>query len=186
MAIYAGKRGRGKQWNRQNGRPSIATLCGNFLPAACYSRIADAINAKFKTAYSRSTAIGRAKRLGLAGPDRSDDAPIPQRRAGAPPLHKMHQRRLPKSWPNMPDFETADVKLRCVAIYPRHLSLLELERGDCRYPYGDDAEGEAITFCGHPRRHDSSYCTPHFHLTREPGTPAERAAPVALRLARAA
>ena len=152
-----------------------------------YSRIADAINAKFKTAYSRSAAIGRAKRLGLAGPDRSDDAPRPRRRAGAPPLHKMHQRRLPKSWPNMPDFETADVKLRCVAIDPRHLALLELERGDCRYPYGGDAEGEAITFCGHPRRHDSSYCTPHFHLTREPGTPAERAAgPVALRLVRAA
>ena len=43
-------------------------------------------------------------------------------------------------------------KLRCVEIEPRHLSLIDLEHGDCRYPYGGDEEGEAITFCGHPRR----------------------------------
>ena len=43
-----------------------------------------------------------------------------------------------------------------------------LERGDCRYPYGGDEEGEAITFCGHPCRPGSSYCTPHFHLSRNP------------------
>ena len=67
-------------------------------------------------------------------------------------------------------------KLRCVEIAPRHLSLVELEAGDCRYPYGGDEEGEAITFCGHPRREGSSYCTPHFHLTRGPGTLSERAA----------
>jgi GcrA cell cycle regulator len=46
---------------------------------------------------------------------------------------------------------------------------MELEAGDCRYPYGGDADGEAITFCGHPKREDSSYCTAHFHLTRGPG-----------------
>ena len=32
-----------------------------------YSEIADAINARFGTAYSRNAAIGRAKRLGLSG-----------------------------------------------------------------------------------------------------------------------
>ena len=44
----------------------------------------------------------------------------------------------------------AALQLRCVGITPRHLSLVDLEPGDCRYPYGGDAEGEAITFCGHP------------------------------------
>jgi GcrA cell cycle regulator len=78
-------------------------------------------------------------------------------------------------------------KLRCVAIEPRHLSLIELERGNCRYPYGGDEEGEAITFCGHPRRAGSSYCTPHFHLSREPVALAERTASVAaLRVVEAA
>ena len=65
-------------------------------------------------------------------------------------------------------------ELRCVEIVPRQLSLVELEPGDCRYPYGGDREGEAITFCGHPRRERSSYCAPHFHLTLGPGVVAER------------
>ena len=60
------------------------------------------------------------------------------------------------------------VQLRLVDVDPRHLSLVELERGDCRYPYGGELEGDAITFCGHRRREGSSYCTPHFHLTRDP------------------
>ena len=61
----------------------------------------------------------------------------------------------------------------------RHLELIELEAGDCRYPYGGEEEGEAITFCGHPRRKGSSYCTPHFHLARNPDSPAERVPSVA-------
>jgi GcrA cell cycle regulator len=88
----------------------------------------------------------------------------------------------------MPVFEHAEtVKLRCVDIDPRHLSMIDLEPGDCRYPYGGDEEGEAITFCGHPRRRGSSYCTAHFHLSRGPGTAAEHTAiTVALRLVEAA
>ena len=46
----------------------------------------------------------------------------------------------------MPVFEREETfPLRCVETDPRHLSLLQLEPGDCRYPYGGDAEGEAIT-----------------------------------------
>jgi GcrA cell cycle regulator len=63
----------------------------------------------------------------------------------------------------MPIFESVEpVRLRSVQINPRHLSLLDLEPGDCRFPYGGDEEGEAITFCGHPRRQGTSYCTAHF------------------------
>nr|WP_276519556.1 GcrA family cell cycle regulator [Bradyrhizobium elkanii] len=59
-------------------------------------------------------------------------------------------------------------QLRCAAVVPRHLSLLDLKPGDCRYPYGGDSDGETMTFCGHPCRSGSSYCTPHFHLSRDP------------------
>ena len=83
-------------------------------------------------------------------------------------------RALALPWPTPVFKAIKPVKLRCVRIEPRHLSLIELERGDCRYPYGGDEEGEAITFCGHPRRPGSSYCTPHFHLSRDPIVPAER------------
>ena len=76
-------------------------------------------------------------------------------------------------WP-APVFERVKPrKLRCVKLEPRHLSLTDLEHGDCRYPYGGDEEGEAITFCGHPRRNGASYCTPHFHLSCNPIPPSE-------------
>jgi GcrA cell cycle regulator len=74
-------------------------------------------------------------------------------------------------------FESVEpVKLRCVEIDPRHLSLVDIEPGDCRYLYGGDEEGEAITFCGHPRRQGTSYCAAHFYLTRGSDAAPERTA----------
>ncbi len=143
-----------------------------------YSEAAQAINSRFNTSYSRSAALGRARRLGLTEDDRRKPSmptkPADLRDIGVSRASDCKARALP--WPTAPVFkEIKPLKLRCVAIEPRHLSLVELERGDCRYPYGGDEEGEAITFCGHPRRPGSSYCTPHFHLSRNPVEPPERA-----------
>jgi GcrA cell cycle regulator len=153
-----------------------------------YAAIAKAINAKFGTGYSRNATIGRGKRMGLAGPARQDDWAKPTPKARRPRLHKLPERQPSESRRPKPIPEHVEtVKLRCVEIDPRHLGLLDLAPGDCRYPYGGDEEGEAITFCGHPRCHGSSYCAPHFHLTRGPGTVSERAAgSAAVRLVEAA
>jgi GcrA cell cycle regulator len=155
-----------------------------------FSEIAHAINARFNTAYSRNATIGRARRMGLAGPEKPDRPARPKRQPKPSPvrLKKLLPRVLAQSPPKPPVGErAAALNLRCVGIVPRHLSLLELEPDDCRYPYGGDADGEAITFCGHPRRGGSSYCAPHFHLTRGPDTALERAAvKVSLRLVEAA
>jgi GcrA cell cycle regulator len=144
-----------------------------------FSEIADAINAKFNTAYSRSAAIGRARRLRLASPKRLQDPPrrcpksSPNTKAPRP--HKSRDRYVPLAFARpTPVVERArPLKLRCVEIGPRHLSLFDLEAGDCRYPLGGDDDGETITFCGHPRRPSSSYCVAHFHLTREPDATSE-------------
>jgi GcrA cell cycle regulator len=142
-----------------------------------FSEIAKAINAKFRTSYSRNAAIGRARRMGLAGSKRPKMPP----RARLPQPGKLRElrsaeSRSPESRSPMPAVATPNpVKLRCVEVEPRHLALVELERGDCRYPYGGDIEGEAITFCGHPEQPGSSYCTPHFHLSRNPTARSERA-----------
>ena len=155
-----------------------------------YSEIARAINARFNTAYSRNAAIGRAKRLGLSSPEQPDRParPRPQPKPNPVRLNKMRARFLAETRPRLEVFErAAALKLRCVGILPRHLSLIDLGDGDCRYPYGGDEEGEVITFCGHPRREGSSYCVSHFHLTRGPGNVSERAAgKVPLRLVEAA
>jgi GcrA cell cycle regulator len=155
-----------------------------------FSRIADAINARFNSAYSRNATIGRARRMGLSGPAPAQDPARPKPRPKPRParLKKMRARLAAKSRPRLAVFKRARaLKLRCVGIVPRHLSLIDLEPGDCRYPYGGDAEGEAITFCGHPSRQGSSYCVSHFHLTSSPDTGSERVAgKIPLRLVEAA
>lgn len=152
-----------------------------------HAEAADTINVRFGTAYSRNATIGRAKRMGLAALDRPKRLSRAPQQPNAPQPRKSGERAAELK----PEPAAAErphrVKLRCVQIMPRHLSLIELEPGDCRYPYGGDTEGDAITFCGHPQREGSSYCLGHFNLTRGPGTASERAAvPVALRLVAAA
>src|SRR5450631_1252486 len=153
-----------------------------------YSRIADAINAKFKTAYSRNATIGRAKRMGLPGPDRPWNWPKPTLSAEALRLHRLRERLASESSRPMPALESVEpVDLCCVEIIHAVFHCWISNPGDCRYPYGGDEEGEAITFCGHPRRQGTSYCAAHFYLTRGPGAAPERpGATVSLRLVDAA
>jgi GcrA cell cycle regulator len=141
-----------------------------------YSAIANAINATFKTAFSRNAALSRARRMGLAasGPPERPKPPLKVTPLGLRQVRERDAAQMP--W-FPPPFKSMEMpKLRCADVVPRHLSLLDLERGDCRYPYGGDKEGEAITFCRHPRRLGSSYCAAHFNLSIGPGTASERAA----------
>jgi GcrA cell cycle regulator len=149
-----------------------------------FSEAAQAINSRFNTSYSRNAALGRARRLGLG----SDDRRQPSMPVKPADLHDIAESRASDSrtstlvWP-VPLFkESKPLNLRCVEIEPRHLSVIELERDDCRYPYGGDEENEAITFCGHPRRLGSAYCTPHFHLSRNPVPPERAMSSVVLRV----
>lgn len=153
-----------------------------------YAESAQAINARFGTAYTRNAAVGRGKRMGLAAPERPQNRPKLPAKVKSPRPKRLSERRAAEPVPSAPRPERAEpIKLRCVGIKPRLLPLVELESSDCRYPYGGDREGEAITFCGHPRLPWSSYCEPHFRLTCGPGTQSERAVgPVVLRLVQAA
>jgi GcrA cell cycle regulator len=136
-----------------------------------YSEIADAINLKFGTNYSRSAVLGRARRMGLC-----DTSPAPASPRGpASPVSAVSatlsraEQRTPRLVLRVPDFARTEAgPVRCAEVNPRHVALIDLGRGDCRYPYGGDAEGEPITFCGRPRRKGSSYCAAHFRLTRNP------------------
>lgn len=143
-----------------------------------FSEIVKAINLKFKTAYTRNAAIGRARRMGIAGSDRPQPLlqVVPsrlERMITSPPVAPGP---ATLRWPAPTLKAQEPPKLRCAEVEPRRLSLIELERDDCRYPYGGDEEGEAITFCGHPRQPGSSYCTPHFDLSRNPVASPEREA----------
>ena len=133
-----------------------------------YAEIARALQARFATAYTRSAALGRGKRMGLGDDD--------EKRAQKAMLERMLRERISRASASsgklsdtrpagaiLSEFRSRKmlkvrpVKLRCVEVSPRHRSLAELERNECRYPYGGDEEGEPITFCGHPRRVGSGY-----------------------------
>ena len=74
-----------------------------------FSEVVEAVNAKFKTAYSRNAAIGRARRMGLAGADRPKES-LP---AQPPRLDGVFEVRSAKSvlselhWPR-PVFERVE------------------------------------------------------------------------------
>ena len=160
-----------------------------FLKGMSFAQIGRKINARFGTSYTRSAVIGRAKRMGLAAPQRMPSPPlVPTLPNGPCPLAQHRPNPLGGSQPPKSAMKQAEpVKLRCVGIRPRLVSLLDLAPGDCRYPYGGDKDGEEITFCGHPRRPGFSYCSPHFHLTSGPRTASGRpTGPVVLRLVSAA
>jgi GcrA cell cycle regulator len=165
------------------------TLRDYFFKGLSYAEIGREINARFGTAYTRNAVIGRAKRLGLAAPDRMTSPSIVPSLPGepgplSPPRVAIPGLNLPPPSALKP---VNSVKLRCVGVRPRLITLLELERGDCRYPYGGDREEEEISFCGHPRQPGSSYCVPHAHLTRGAGVASGRnAGAVVLRLVSAA
>lgn len=135
-----------------------------------FAEIARALNARFGTAFSRNAAIGRARRMGLSVPERPRPAGVlsAPKKPDARRIRELRARKLAKAEivPKLSTHErAAALQLRCVAITPRHLALIELEEGDCRYPYGGDTDGEPITFCGHPRHGESSYCFSHLRLT---------------------
>jgi GcrA cell cycle regulator len=145
------------------------------------SEAAAAINRKFGTFYTRNAVLSRARRMGLMAPRPPESPPGAISTLDRPGGVRPGEARMSWLQPPMAMLKRTETDpLRCVEIEPRHLSLVDLERGDCHYPYGGDEEGEAITFCGHPRRPGSSYCTPHFHLSRGPGAPSERTARIVL------
>jgi GcrA cell cycle regulator len=154
-----------------------------------YGEIAREMNARFGTAYTRNAVLGRGKRMGFTARETAREWKPPRRllaKAERAQAHMTEERRPPPILvPPVPRAEP--VQLRCVGISPRLISLVDLEPGDCRYPYGGDTDGDPIVFCGHPRKAGSCYCTPHFHLTRNPEGLIERPlGPVVLRLVEAA
>lgn len=131
--------------------------------APSYTVMRDAINREFGTTFSRCAIASKIDQMNLRGRD------LPTGRSLSvytPRPSKPRADKVKKESPRHPSPPPAVVKLHCVEIVPRHLTLLDLERGDCRFPYGGDAINEPITFCGHPKMAGSPYCTPHFHLCR--------------------
>jgi GcrA cell cycle regulator len=157
-----------------------------------YGEIARRLNTEYGTTYTRNAALGRGVRMGLPSPKRPRNRHLPGLKPRKQPktarMARCRARPLAELIQSAPTpARGRPVTLRCVGITPRLLSLIELRPNDCRYPYGGDRDGEAITFCGHPKLPGTSYCAPHFGLTRgDVASPERSVGPVLLRLVDAA
>src|SRR3954451_23217665 len=79
-----------------------------------FGRIAAVINRKFNTGYSRNAVLSRARRMGLAGNDRSGLPPCAEPRLARPAEVHLVQSTSPRfPWPVPPFEATKPVKLRC-------------------------------------------------------------------------
>jgi len=152
-----------------DGKSIPAALRGFLESGMSYSRIADAINAKFNTAYSRSAAIGpRQANGGLPVPTRrtGQESPMSAKAPAAVPTTRtpsagVHAAPCQRSR-RRGDGKAPLCRDRAAPIFRSWIS----NAATADILYGGDEEGEAITFCGHPQRLGTSYCVTHFHLTR--------------------
>src|SRR5215472_1742223 len=104
-----------------------------------YGQIAQALNAKFGTTYTRNAALGRGVRMGLPSygqPVRREKRFPDIRRPKRPRTTigtEAHLGRPVESVEAAPAVNAVKpVTLRCVGITPRLIPLIELKAGDCR------------------------------------------------------
>lgn len=119
---------------------------------------------------SRNAVIGRCLRKGLrlmmqpgwkSAVKLRQPAAKPNPAAKAKPAPKPAR---PKT-PTPPKFE-----LICVPITPRMVPLVDLQPGECKWPYGDPRES-GFGYCGHARAESRPYCSGHAALAFVPIQP---------------
>lgn len=155
--------------------PEISDQLKVLVSQSCsYANIGAQLSSQFNVEISRNSAIGRARRLGLETvhinkpPKPRREKLIRIKREKAKPVGSRPVYNVVKNGGGgfrIQESRTSDMpNLRCVEVEPLHVTLLDREVGACRYPYGGDTEGEAITFCGHPALTDKPYCGKHAAL----------------------
>lgn len=116
---------------------------------------------------TRNGVIGKVHRLGLERRGAGwSDAPPREVRSRKPRLRVVRSNQSSGLRLIVAHDPAELAAMRCVEVEPRHLSLLDLEPKDCRFPYGDGP----FTFCGLLKLDGSSYCPSHFALVRRQET----------------
>lgn len=121
--------------------------------------MANLLNGRFGTSYTRNSVIGKCGRLGLC-------SPMPKRRgknkrpvaASTRAVERPATIRAGRGAGNAPE----PCPLECSDTRPRpeygRFKLLDLREGDCRWPAGYGP----YLFCGRPICAGSSYCAEHY------------------------
>lgn len=123
------------------------------------------ISAELGAGISRNAAIGKAQRLGIAGNVSPEER---QRRAHGAKRRRMKPQALADNRIKMKQRRTAEVvplpppkRPKRETAAPRHVTLDDLTRHICRFPYGNDIP---YTYCGHDVAPGEVYCEAHCAL----------------------
>lgn len=151
-----------------------------------FSQIAEKLSGAFYPKdFTRNMCCGRAHRLGIQQKPESAKAKTERaarisegRKNGSQKKLAPMLRENPKPHPRQFVCDPA-TGLRVADVVPLHVALIDLQPGQCRWPYGDGP----YTFCGCEQFAGSSYCEPHASLSQGLGTRTEQ---MALRFPRAA
>lgn len=127
------------------------------------SQISTELWLEHRANFSRNAVCGQLSRMGL-----TRTKIVRSQLQKSKPVRSPPPKRITPFIPPVGPAEPRE--LRCVEITPRHLSLIDLEPGDCRYPYGNSD----FTFCGHLQVEGSPYCLDHLALCVGRGTHSER------------
>lgn len=135
-----------------------AALGDAIRAGATYREAAETLTTEFNRTFTRNMVGGRADRLGLKSLNK------PVQPSSKPKGERKPRKPRPKPAPKIVTTASIIAKFSCVEVEPMHLTLIDLERGHCRYVYGDGP----FTYCGCPQLDGKPYCGPHFALTSRP------------------
>ena len=158
-----------KIWTDERNR-----LLVEFQATLSRSLLAERINERTGSNFTRNAVIGRLKRVGLCEPAQLGQVKLVKSSANhayrgslGPIVQKINKEaKQPKLTP---------VPFVCqpVEVEPLHLALIDLESDQCRQPYGTGP----YTFCGHAKRPGSSYCWAHSAVNEVPAQPISKVKP---------
>ena len=129
-----------------------------------FETIAAILRAEFKVVLTKNACIGKGRRMGLKQRRKSYwpvNPTISKPRAAAKPKPRPRPR---KTYPNPPQEKIPPVLPGWEVVLPAttgRLAIHQLERDDCRYPFGDRAP---YTFCGATTVNHASWCAEHARL----------------------
>jgi GcrA cell cycle regulator len=154
------------------------TLIASHNDKLSAAKIAEAVNGKHGTSFTRNAVIGRIHRLGLnrdkPKPVASKVAPIRTKERLAVGVGAQVQaiRRKRKVSPPAPIEEVFTP--RTVDLPSHRKTILDLKAMECRWPDEDRNDDGLHTFCGCRTADASSYCPTHAELSKGQGTASER------------
>jgi GcrA cell cycle regulator len=128
-----------------------------------YGEIASKVNARFNTALTRNSVLGKCRRLGMASKNKRTDKVKPGRKKdvinipkflfGAEPPKKPMPKERPPSDPNW--------------VEPAGIDVRELTDGVCHWPLGGFSARPPYKYCGMAKYDNKSkYCSHHLELSK--------------------